>query len=116
MELKDVLKTIGARMKELRLAQNMKQTTMVERTGLSLFTISQTETGHNTSLETIILMLNALNRMDVLDSFLIDTEGDFSGDGRQQKAVRRRLGKTKQSKSCADDSLRKIRPSERDPK
>lgn len=113
MELKDVLKTIGARMKELRLAQNMKQTVLVERTGLSLFTISQTETGHNTSLETIILMLNALDRMDVLDSFLKDTEGNFSGDGPKQKAVRRRIGKAKQSKHCADDTLRKVRSSEK---
>ncbi len=113
MELKDVLKAIGARMKELRLAQNMKQTVMVERTGLSLFTISQTETGHNTSLETIILMLNALDRMDLLDAFLKDHEGDFTGDGRKPKAVRRRNVKAKQSASSADDSLRKVRPSER---
>jgi len=109
MEMKDVLKAIGARMKELRLAQNMKQTVLVERTGLSLFTISQTETGHNTSLETIVLMLNALNRMDVLDSFLKSTEKNING----QKAVRRRLGKNKQAKSCADESLRKVRLSER---
>lgn len=113
MELKDVLKAIGARMKELRLAQNMKQTVMVERTGLSLFTISQTETGHNTSLETIILMLNALNRMDVLDSFLKGPEGNASNDGHRQKAVRRRLGKSKLSKGCADETLRKVRPSEK---
>jgi len=113
MELKDVLKKIGARMKELRLAQNMKQTVMVERTGLSLFTISQTETGHNTSLETIILMLNALDRMELLDSFLKDTEGDFNGDGRKQKAVLRHVGTSRQSKSSADDKLRKVRKIER---
>ena len=89
MDYKDVLKGIGAKMKSIRLAQNMKQTELVEKTGLSLFTISQTETGHNTSLETIILMLNALGRMDLLDAFL-KPEPIIVGT-RIQKAVRRRI-------------------------
>ena len=89
MDYKDILKGIGAKMKSIRLAQNMKQTKLVEKTGLSLFTISQTETGHNTSLETIILMLDSLGRLDLLDAFL-RPEPVMYGT-RMQKAVRRRV-------------------------
>lgn len=94
MDDKLILKKIGAKLKELRLEQNMKQSVLVEKTGLSLFTISQTETGHNTSLETIILMLDSLGRMDLLEPFFVDANGNPISLNPANKAVRRRVTKT----------------------
>ena len=88
------MKKIGAKLKEIRLEQNMKQSVLVEKTGLSLFTISQTETGHNTSVETIILILQSLNRMDLLDPFFKDAQGNPISLNPTNKAVRRRVTKT----------------------
>ena len=42
----EILQKIGARMREIRLEQNMKQKELAEKSGLSMFSISQMETGH----------------------------------------------------------------------
>lgn len=94
MDKKLILKKIGAKLKEVRLEKNMKQSILVEKTGLSLFTISQTETGHNTSLETIILMLDSLDRMDLLEPFFKDASGNPISLTPENKAVRRRVSKS----------------------
>lgn len=94
-----ILKKIGAKLKEARLEQNMKQSVLVEKTGLSLFTISQTETGHNTSVETIILMLNSLDRMDLLEPFFRDANGDPISLNPANKAVKRRVSKVQTPES-----------------
>lgn len=70
----DVLLKIGSKLKELRLEQNIKQKELAEKSGLSTFSISQMETGHNTSMQSLVQVLRALGRMDVLDAFLATTE------------------------------------------
>lgn len=67
---KEVLERIGARLKELRIDQNVKQKELAERCGLSNFSISQMETGHNTSLQSLIQVLRALGRLEMLELFL----------------------------------------------
>lgn len=72
----EILQKIGAKLRELRLEQNIKQKEIADRCGLSNFSISQMETGHNTSLLSFVQVLRALNRLDMLDSFLQKKELD----------------------------------------
>ena len=53
----EILQKIGARMREIRLEQNMKQKELAEKSGLSMFSISQMETGHNTSVQSLVQVL-----------------------------------------------------------
>lgn len=67
----ELLQRIGGKLKEIRLEQNVKQKELAEKAGLSMFSISQMETGHNTSIQSIIQVLRALGRMDMLDAFIL---------------------------------------------
>ena len=58
-----IIKQIGLKIKEARFAKHC---------GLSQFTISQIENGNNTSLEGIISILRALNRLDVLNGIFAE--------------------------------------------
>lgn len=72
----EILKRIGAKLKELRLDSGTKQKDLAEASGLSLFSISQIETGHNTSLLSLIQILKALGKMELLDAFFKPREVD----------------------------------------
>lgn len=72
----EILKKLGAKLKEIRLEANMKQKELSEKSGLSMFSISQIETGHNTSVLSLIQILKALNRMDLFEPFLKEREID----------------------------------------
>lgn len=67
-----IIKQIGLKIKEARLAQNIPQSVLAKYCGLSQFTISQIENGNNTSLEGIISILRALNRLDVLNGIFAE--------------------------------------------
>lgn len=72
----EILKKIGAKLKEIRLEANMKQRELSEKSGLSMFSISQIETGHNTSILSLIQVLKVLDRMDMLEPFMKEREID----------------------------------------
>lgn len=93
---KEVLDRIGARLKELRIDQNVKQKELAERSGLSNFSISQMETGHNTSLQSLIQVLRALDRLDMLDPLLREREIDAAALARfiESQPQRKRVSRT----------------------
>lgn len=95
MNDEEILKQIGAKLKELRVERNMKQKELSERSGLSMFSISQIETGHNTSILSLVQILKALDRMDMLESFLKEKEVDPELLAKfiqsQQQPVRKRV-------------------------
>lgn len=95
MNQEEILKKIGAKLKEIRVERNMKQKELSERSGLSMFSISQIETGHNTSVLSLIQVLQALDRMDMLEPFLKDKQVDPELVARfiqsQQKPQRQRV-------------------------
>ena len=62
-----ILAQIGQKLKEVRIEQNISQKTLADNCGLSTFSISQMENGHNTSLLSLIMVLRALNRLDVFE-------------------------------------------------
>lgn len=72
----EILKKIGAKLKEIRLEANMKQRELSEKSGLSMFSISQIETGHNTSILSLIQVLKVLDRIDMLEPFMKEREID----------------------------------------
>lgn len=93
---KEVLERIGARLKELRIAQNVKQKDLAERSGLSNFSISQMETGHNTSLQSLIQVLRALGQMEMLEPLLRERGMDSEVLARfiEQQPQRKRVSRT----------------------
>ena len=62
-----ILVQIGQKLKEARLEQNISQKALADNCGLSIFSISQMENGHNTSLLSLVMVLRALNRLDVFE-------------------------------------------------
>ena len=66
---KVLLKEIGQKVKRLRLAANLSQKALAERSGVSAFSISQIENGSNPSLLTLLMILRALNALNMLYMF-----------------------------------------------
>lgn len=64
-----LLAKIGQKVKEARLERNIKQKDVAENSGVSVFALSGIENGHNSSVMTLIQVLRAINRLDLLDSF-----------------------------------------------
>ncbi len=64
-----LLKVIGKKVKQLRLRANISQKALAERCGLSDFSISQIENGKNTSVLSLLMVLRALNQLDMLYRF-----------------------------------------------
>ncbi|MBR1388410.1 MAG: helix-turn-helix transcriptional regulator [Prevotella sp.] len=60
-----ILELIGQKLKEARVEQNISQKALAENCGLSAFSISQMENGHNTSLLSLVMVLRALNRLEI---------------------------------------------------
>lgn len=65
-----ILVQIGAKLKEARIERNLSQKDLAAACGLSAFSISQMENGHNTSLLSLIMVLRALNRLEILEELL----------------------------------------------
>lgn len=84
----ELLQRIGSKLKEIRLEQNIKQKELAEKAGLSMFSISQMETGHNTSVQSVIQVLRALGRMDMLDAFLISSKEEENPVAERQRVSR----------------------------
>lgn len=66
---KTIVNHLCLQLRQLRLDQNMTQDQLAERSGLGRATISRIEKGQSVSLLTLIQMLRALNRLDLLDAF-----------------------------------------------
>ncbi|MBQ0019864.1 MAG: helix-turn-helix transcriptional regulator [Bacteroidales bacterium] len=84
----EMLQRVGAKLKEIRLEQNVKQKELSEKAGLSMFSISQMETGHNTSMQSIIQVLRALERMDLLDAFINNNKVEDNPLAERQRVSR----------------------------
>ena len=73
---KALLKEIGQKIKRLRLAANVSQKALAERSGVSAFSISQIENGSNPSLLTLLMILRALNALNMLYLFFEEEQLD----------------------------------------
>ena len=64
-----IVNHICSQLRQVRLDQNITQEELAERSGLGRATISRIEKGQSVSLLTLIQLLRALNRLDLLDAF-----------------------------------------------
>jgi len=67
-----MLLEIGQRIQRERLNQNLSQSEISRKAGVSRKTITNLETGEGCSLVTLLAVLQGLNRLDHLDAFLPD--------------------------------------------
>ncbi|HHG85682.1 MAG TPA: XRE family transcriptional regulator [Bacteroidetes bacterium] len=63
------LKEIGVQLRHLRLVKNISQASLAEATGLDRSTIGNLEHGRSTSLLTLIKVLRALDKLELLSPF-----------------------------------------------
>ncbi|MBL4587564.1 MAG: helix-turn-helix transcriptional regulator [Flavobacteriales bacterium] len=66
---KQIVTRICLQIKNLRLEQNITQEQLAERSGLGRASISRIEKGRSVSLLTLVQLLRALNRLDLLNAF-----------------------------------------------
>lgn len=85
-----VLSRLGRRLRAARLKANLTQKALAEQTGVSLKTVANAEDGQNISLETLLLMMRGVDRLQDIDGLLVD-EGPSPVDvARRQGSVRQR--------------------------
>jgi len=65
-----VSKTLAARAKALRLAKGWKQSTLAKRSGVSLASLRRFEESGRVSLQSLLELAFALNRLDDFDTLL----------------------------------------------
>lgn len=59
---------LGAKLKALRLSRNLDQRTLAERAGLSVRAVRRLESGHGSTLNTLVRVLRALGRQEWLNT------------------------------------------------
>ena len=65
-----ISKILAARLKALRLARGWKQATLAERSGVSLASLRRFEASGRASLQHLLALAFALNRLDDFDALL----------------------------------------------
>ncbi len=93
----DLLKALGLRSKEHRLALNLSQQALCDKAGLSISTIKRLESGRGCDLANLIKILRSLNRLSDLDAVfpqitLKPTER-YQLEQKKEKAKRQRASK-----------------------
>jgi transcriptional regulator with XRE-family HTH domain len=66
----EILAELGARLRALRVQQNLTTTDLAAQAGVSARTDARAETGASTTLENIVKILRPLGRIEALESFL----------------------------------------------
>lgn len=70
---------LGAKLKELRMSRDVSQKDLAQKCGLSVFSITQTEHGHNISILNIIKGLRALDYLHLLEDLIAPNENHHAG-------------------------------------
>lgn len=65
-----IIVEIGKRIKVIRMKKKFTQAEVAERAGLSTFTVSQIETGKNTSLASLIAVLRVLKLLENVEMLI----------------------------------------------
>lgn len=67
---REILETLGERLRALRKARGLTQQAAAERAGLARSTVSEAERGENPTLQTVIRLLRVYGRLAALESFI----------------------------------------------
>ena len=93
---KALLVRLGSRVQRERLNRNLTQVELAARAGIGARTVRYLESGRQTTVETLIRALRALNKLDALDAFLPEPGlsplllAKFKGRERKRAGGRRR--------------------------
>lgn len=71
---REILQTIGSRLKGLRKARGLTQAEAAKRAGVGRNTLYRAEQGENPTLHTVIRLLRAYGRLNALESFIPEPE------------------------------------------
>lgn len=69
---KQLTALFGTKIKQWRIERNLSQKELSERSGVSLFTISNIEKGNSCSLLTLLQILRALEKLELLNDFFTE--------------------------------------------
>lgn len=86
----EILKDLSSRLENLRISKEMKDSQLVEKSGVTSVTISKFRSGHNITLKTFIRLLRALGELDRLESFL-PSENEWSPLASENAAPKKRV-------------------------
>ena len=64
-----LLRYVGKQMRQMRFNNQLSQQQLAERAGLSRSTITQVENGKGMKMESVVAMLRALNKLEILNTF-----------------------------------------------
>lgn len=70
----NIVKELGNKLKQIRLKKNITQDELAKISGLNRATISQFENGRAATLLTLVQVLRALNKLELLNIFSEETE------------------------------------------
>lgn len=65
-----IISEIGKRIRGIRIKKKFTQKDVAERAGISVFTVSQIETGKNSSLASLIAVMRVLRLLENLEDFI----------------------------------------------
>lgn len=85
-----IVKEIGKSLKQIRLNRNLSQEQLAKTSGLDRTTISRMESGRAATLLTLIQVLRALDKLDILNVFLEEPEISPLNLLKMQENIRKR--------------------------
>lgn len=90
-----ILKILGKFIRHHRLEQNKSQSKLAEEAGINRSTLSEFEQGRRSNTITLIQILRALNRLQVLEPFQVQTQLSPILLAKLEKNRRKRASKIK---------------------
>lgn len=83
---REILRSLGDRMRALRKARGLSQQEAADRAGLARSTVSEVERGENPTLHTVVRLLRVYGRLSALESFIPEPELSPMARLRERKA------------------------------
>lgn len=96
-----IIKQISQRLQAERLSLNLSQHALADRAGVSRRTIVQAETGHNTSVSTLVRLLIALGATHLLEPLVSDPDGCPIEPAKMDGKKRRRASRPRKPQMIA---------------
>ena len=91
----DVLREVGARLKMLRLQQNLRVKDLAADSGVSPRTIDRLEAGHSVGTENLVRIMRGLGRLQAFEAFIPVPEVSPYDVARLRGKVRQRASRGK---------------------
>lgn len=95
----EILKDIARKIKKKRISLNISQEYLSQKTGLSIHTISNIETGKSYTMDSFIKVMRVLGMIDNLDKVVSDVvvDPDTVKDKKQKQRVKQKVEKNNNS-------------------